>query len=204
MPGARTLLLLLPLLCVGASCDELFGDALEQIGGGGALRTVHADPKASHIKISIPKATNEHTAEFHSFDAVADVAGTELRRLEVTIQIASLTTDTPELTADLLDSEFLDVERFPTAHFESTSIEAVDGPFSTHEIAGVMRFHGVEKEVQAKATLAVELTGMSGDAELTIAPESFGIDHPAIEAEMVDEGVTIAIHLEFPFQEASP
>jgi polyisoprenoid-binding protein YceI len=174
------------------------------MGGGGAIRTQKADSTASHVRISIPKATAEHTAHFERFDATAEVAGVQLHRLEVTIQMDSLKTDTDQLTWDLSQPEFLDTKRFPTAHFESTSVEAKAGPFSTHEIVGTLQFHGVEQEVRSPATLTFGATRLTGDAEITIDPESYGIDNPALEAEMVDEGVTIAIHLEFPFKEESP
>jgi polyisoprenoid-binding protein YceI len=70
--------------------------------------------------------------------------------LEATIQTASVGTFNPRLDAHLKNPDFLDVAKFPTATFKSTSVKQTGE--RTADITGDLTLHGVTKPVVIKAT----------------------------------------------------
>ncbi|MBK5265763.1 MAG: YceI family protein [Alphaproteobacteria bacterium] len=81
-----------------------------------------------------------------------DPAQPEKASLSVEIPLKEMYTTSAKLNEHVQGPDFLDVPKFPTAKFESTSIK-VDG--TTAEITGNLTLHGVTKPV----TLDAEFTG---------------------------------------------
>lgn len=109
-----------------------------------------------------------------------DEAKPEAAQVDVTIDVAGLTTGIPEFDKHLTSKDFLDTAKYPTAIFKSTAVE-VTGK-DTANVRGSLLLHGVAKPV----TLAMKLNkigmnpinqkktaGFSGD--IVLKRSEFGI-----------------------------
>ena len=100
--------------------------------------------------------------------------------VSVEIDTTSLDSNHAERDKHLRSSDFLDVDQFPTATFESTSYRPTGE--NTADLTGNLTLHGVTKEV----TISVEHIGGGDDpwggyrqgfeGRTTIQPGDFGID----------------------------
>ena len=125
--------------------------------------------------------------------------------VEATIEAASLETREAQRDAHLKSPDFLDVEKFPTLHFKSTSLSIVrDGELA---VAGDMTIRGVTRKVH----FAVEgptpptkdpwgNTRVAISATTKINRKDFGLTwNAALETGgvLVGEDVTITLEAEF-------
>ena len=115
-------------------------------------------------------------------------------RLAVRIEVDSLRTRIPLLTAHLKRADFLDAKQFPTAAFESTRIEPQPGPGgATHRVTGEFTIHGVVRTVSFPARLVVGPDAISFDATFPIGQTAFGMAAGAEKAND-DVPVTVAVN----------
>jgi polyisoprenoid-binding protein YceI len=129
---------------------------------------------ARHLMVS--KVRGHFTAFEGGFTIDADNVGASSANLS--IQAASIDTNSGDRDGHLKSAEFLDVETFPTLTFVSTS--AVDKG-NIVEVTGDLTIHGVTKSV----VVPWEFIGVSTDpwgnvkagfeAELEISREEFGL-----------------------------
>lgn len=75
---------------------------------------------------------------------------------ELTIQAASINTNSPDRDAHLVSPDFLDVEAFPTLTFTSTTVSSQGDDII---VTGDLTIHGVTKSVDVK----YEFVGVSTD-----------------------------------------
>ena len=117
-------------------------------------------------------------------------------KVVIDIPMSGSTTTSPGFTKHLASKDLLDVEKFPTAKFVSTSV-VVDG--QTAKINGDLTLKGVTKPV----TIEVEFNGAGTvmgaykagfDGEATIKRSDFGINYalPAVSDE-------VKLHIEGEF-----
>ena len=85
-----------------------------------------------------------------------DPQNVENSRVEVTINTASITTNTADRDAHLRSADFFDVEKFPQATFRSTSVEGGADEFTIH---GELTIKDVTRPITLKAEL--EGTGVN-------------------------------------------
>jgi polyisoprenoid-binding protein YceI len=71
--------------------------------------------------------------------------------IQLSVDVASLNTEVPELTEQLLSPEFLDVNTYPQITFASTNIEMVD--VYIYQITGKVTMHGVTQEESFTAVI---------------------------------------------------
>ena len=118
-------------------------------------------------------------------------------RVSIDIPIAQVVTTSSKLNEHLQSADFLDAARFPTAHFESTSVVARG---RTARIAGNLTLHGVTKPVVLDARFIGAGTNPMNKAETvgfeattTIQRSQFGIAKyvPAV-TDAVDLRITVA------------
>jgi polyisoprenoid-binding protein YceI len=122
--------------------------------------------------------------------------------IDVTIQLASLTTKQDQRDGHLKSADFFDVEKFPTMTYKSTSV-AKNGESFT--IQGDLTLHGVTKPVELEAEASPEITSPFGGFKVGVTAkgvlnrEDFGMHwNQAMEAGgfMVGKEVTFEIDLE--------
>lgn len=118
-------------------------------------------------------------------------------RVSIDIPIAQVVTTSSKLNEHLQSADFLDAARFPTAHFESTSVVARG---RTARITGNLTLHGVTKPVVLDARFIGAGTNPMNKAETvgfeattTIQRSQFGIAKyvPAV-TDAVDLRITVA------------
>lgn len=118
---------------------------------------------------------------FNDFNGsfTVDAENPENSKVEATIQTASVDSNHAERDKHLRNDDFLDVDKYPTATFKSTSIEQTGE--DTAKITGDFTLHGVTKPV----TLDAKMIGYGDDpwggyrmgleASTTLKLSDFGI-----------------------------
>jgi len=138
------------------------------------------------------KVTGSHEG---SFGTVAGriVTGASIPEssVEVTIQMASVTTDNDDLIAHLKSPDFFSVEQFPTSTFASTSITA--NPDGTFTVVGTLDLRGIKKEITFPATITMGETGVSMTAEFSIRRQDWEIVYPGRADDLIRDEVVLKI-----------
>lgn len=205
-------LLLTSLALAGTACkSEIDGKPAAKVEDAASKKTEEpakppastttkytADPAASSIGFVGAKVTGDHKGGFERFTGEAEVTDGKPSRVAFTVEMDSLTTDADGLTGHLKSDEFFDVAKFPNATFTSTAIaeKAGDGG-ATHEITGDLELHGAKKSITFPATLKVESTAATGEAEFTINRKDFGIEYPGKPDDLIKDEVLLKIKLQF-------
>jgi polyisoprenoid-binding protein YceI len=84
-----------------------------------------------------------------------DAAKPEDTKIDVTLQTASVFTNQAERDKHISSDAFLDVAKYPTATFKSTSVKATGKDAAGHltaDVTGDLTLHGTTKPVVIKAT----------------------------------------------------
>lgn len=138
--------------------------------------------RVKHLGISwLYGRFNDFSGEF-SYDS----AKPEKSSVKVSLNVASLETDHAERNKHLRSSDFLDVEKYPSASFSSTSFKSTGE--NTYELKGNLTLFKATKEI----TLDVVKVGEGADpwggyrvgfeGKTTISPKDFGVDmSPMVE-----------------------
>jgi polyisoprenoid-binding protein YceI len=148
------------------------------------VRTVPIAPENTTITFigtHAPGAKDPRTGTFQKFSGTADIdaAKNQINSLSIEIDTTSLKAEHEEpgkavqLTNHLKNPEFLDVEQYPTAKFESTKIE--HGPDGAHTVTGNLTLHGVTKEITFPAKAEMIRFVMIFTAEFEIDRMDFGV-----------------------------
>ena len=131
-----------------------------------------------------------------------DPAKPEAAKVSIEIPMSGLTTTSAGFTKHLSSADFFDVEKFPTAKFESTSV-VVSG--QTAKITGDLTLRGVTKPVTLDARLAgagpnpmSKAATVGFHATTTIKRSDFGMTYalPAV-------GDAVELQIEAAFEKAS-
>ncbi len=122
-------------------------------------------------------------------------------KTEAVVQTASIDTNVKERDKHLMSVDFFDVEKFKEMTFKSTRVTDVVG--SKAKLHGLLKIHGVEKEVVFDLEALGEVTDPWGNqsasftATTTINRKDFGlIWNQAIETGQLLVGEEITIELE--------
>ena len=112
---------------------------------------------------------------------VYDPANPAASSIQVTTQIASVTSGVAKLDEEFLAAEYFDAARFPTASFKSTAVEAagegklkVTGDLSIHGVTQSATFDVTVNKVGEHPMRKVQAAGF--DATGTIDRTAFGVD----------------------------
>lgn len=158
------------------------------------------DQAGSRVGFVGAKVTADHEGSFTDFDGSLTLAddGTPTA-LEITVKVASLQADHPDLTTHLLSADFFDAPTFPEAKFVSTAIRDKAGEGgATHEIEGDLTLHGQTKSITFPATVEVSDALAKGTAEFKIDRTQFGITHPGMKDDLIKDEVLLKLSLQFP------
>jgi len=156
------------------------------------------NPSNSKVEFVGAKVTASHPGGFTDFSGEVDLGDPiEQSRINLTIQTASLYADKEKLTKHLKSPDFFDVEKFPTATFQSTEIrKEADG----HTITGDLTLHGVTKRISFPATIESSDSQVSANAEFSINRKDFEINYPGMQDDLIRDLVVIKLSLALPRQ----
>jgi polyisoprenoid-binding protein YceI len=139
---------------------------------------------------------------FTSFsgDAHLDEADPTNSRVDVTIDLASLTTGTEGRDNHLRSADFFDVEQYPTATFHSTNVAPLGG--DRMRVTGDLTIRGITKPVTLDVNVEGKVKDMQGKdrygftASTSFSRKDFGLEwNVALESGgwLVSDKITIAI-----------
>lgn len=144
------------------------------------------------------KVTGDHKGGFDKFSGSATVEGTKLTAMTITIEMASMTSDSPDLTGHLQNADFFDVPTHPQSKFELLSAtEKAGDKGATHELAGNLEMKGQAKKVTFPATLHISDTGVHGKAEFSINRKDWGINYEGKPDDLIKDDVALILELNF-------
>ena len=197
----QTLLILTPLLLV-AACSNPASDkpravttdaapvASQPASGERYLIT----PQNSKIEFIGAKVTGQHKGGFERFSGTIDYAGQpEKSRVSITIEVDSIFTDDPKLTAHLKTPDFFDAAKYPQSTFESTAITAGGEGGATHTIKGNLTMHGVTKSITFPAKIAVAADAITVDSTFAINRKDFGINYAGASDNLIRDDVVLTL-----------
>ena len=158
--------------------------------------TWQIDPMHTQIEFSA-KHFGMMTVRGHFTDVVAkgeiDPENPSASKIDVTISVASLTTNNPQRDNDLRSSYFLELDKYPTITFKSTRIERTGT--DTFDLTGDLTIKGITKPVTFKVKRYGEINDpMMGhriaySAEGEINRKDFGMSF-----DMLADGKIIVSH----------
>lgn len=129
-----------------------------------------------------------------------DAAKPEDTKIDVTLQTASVFTNQAERDKHISSDAFLDVAKYPTATFKSTSVKATGKDAAgnlTADVTGDLTLHGTTKPVVIKATFNGEGKDPWGgeragfNATTTVNLNDFGIKGPGPSSQTVDLDISL-------------
>lgn len=142
------------------------------------------DPVNSYISFLGTKGSAvSHEGTFATYTVTitpdeTDAANLENAQIEVTIDVASMTTDSDLLTEHLSGEDFFDIANYPEATFSSTEIVSKGG--DQYEIKGDMTVKDVTKSVTLKAEITDEYASIKWNMmryEFNVGAEGDAIDN---------------------------
>lgn len=150
----------------------------------------------SKIEFVGSKVTGSHNGSFGAFNGTIDYAGDPLKsRVNINIDVNSLTTDDPKLTEHLKTPDFFDATKFPQATFTSTEIKAGGEKGATHTVTGNLTMHGVTKAVTFPATIAVTPDVATVDSSFSINRKDFGINYAGAANNLIRDDVVLTLRI---------
>ncbi len=149
----------------------------------------------SKIEFVGAKVTGKHDGSFGQFTGTVKLVSGDPTKSQVSVEIdaASISSDNPKLTGHLKSPDFFDVEKFPKARFESTSIKAGGDKGATHTVTGNLELHGEKKSITFPATIKTEAGSTSVDAEFSINRKDFGLNYPGKVDDLIRDDVLIKL-----------
>jgi polyisoprenoid-binding protein YceI len=193
--------LLLMLVLLAVACANPADDKPEAAVGDAAPApekhegvTFVIDPEQSTLSFVGSKITGSHDGGFNRFGGTIELVDNDPTASHVTIEIdaTSLWADDDRLTEHLKSPDFFEVETYPEASFESTSIEqTADG----YTVTGNLTLHGVTKSVSFPAQIEVGESGIGARAEFFVKRFDFGIVYPGKPDDLIRDEVVIGFDL---------
>jgi len=165
-------------------------------GTSRAADTYKLDVSHSTVAFSISHLViSEVDGRFNEFDGAVKLEGNTLVAAEATIQAKSVDTGNSKRDDHLRNTDFFDVEKFPTITFVSKRVE--DG-----KIIGDFTLHGVTKEVALPYTIKGPIkdpwgkTRIGIKAEATLSRKDYGLTwNKVLEAGGVTVGDEVKIRI---------
>ncbi|MGD0674788.1 MAG: YceI family protein [Polyangiaceae bacterium] len=173
--------------------------------GPAPLVTYRFASAASSIKFTGSDAKGSREGSFGSFSGEIVVPApsvdkfpveSERSRSTVTVDIdmASLETGDPALTAELKSPRFFDVAKYPKAHFASTSMKLGGVLGATDTVTGNLDLHGVTKTIDIPATVHVDVGDVLVQADFPLNLKDFGVVYEGkTDARLNDQVVLVLV-----------
>jgi polyisoprenoid-binding protein YceI len=165
-------------------------------GSKDSTNALPINPSNSKVEFVGAKVTASHPGGFTDFSGSVELGEPiEQTQVQLTIQTESLYSDKEKLTKHLKSPDFFDVQKFPTATFESTEIKK---EAAGHTITGNLTLHGVTKQISFPATIQATDAEVSAKAEFSINRKDFGINYPGMQDDLIRDLVVIKLSLKLP------
>lgn len=178
--GLLTLAVFMTVGCGEKPIDES-GDASAPAGADDSATDADGKPFAvtpenttiKFVGIHVGDKPDPRSGEFKQVTGTIMVDGDQVTAIDIDIDTTSVSTDIEKLTNHLKSPDFFDVNQFPTAKFESTSIDYDDSETAT--VTGNLTLHGETKEISFPATITASEDSVNLKSEFTIDRTEFGM-----------------------------
>lgn len=144
----------------------------------------------SKVEFTGSKVTGKHDGGFKDLQGEVHVSNGAVAHAKVTIKTESIYSDNDRLTAHLQSADFFDVEKYPEAIFETTSISP-QGDNST--VTGNLTLHGITKPITFPAKVQVKDDAVTIKAEFSINRMDFGMKYPGKSDDLIRDGVVLRL-----------
>jgi len=153
-------------------------------------------PQNSKIEFIGSKVTGSHNGSFKQFSGTIDYLGqVEKSRVNITIEIDSITVDDDTLAKHLKTADFFDVAKFRQATFTSTEIKPGGEKGATHTVTGNFQLHGVTKSITFPATINVTTEAATVESTFSINRKDFGINYAGAADNLIRDEVVLTLHI---------
>lgn len=150
------------------------------------------DTAASALGFRGTKITGGHDGGFHDYEGTITATDTAVTGVTLTIRMPSIWSDNARLTNHLRSADFFEVERFPTATFESSQIERADSVGRKHLVTGNLTMRGVTQAITFPATITRTAEGARARAEFVIDRTKWGVVYKGQADNLISNDVTIS------------
>jgi polyisoprenoid-binding protein YceI len=178
----------------GAASDSADTTPAEtpQTDAAGAVYTF--GPETSKIEFTGSKVTGKHDGGFKEFTGQLRVEDGRLADSGIQVEIIadSLWADNGKLTGHLKNQDFFEVETYPTAAFQSTSIKPADSGVT---ITGDLTLHGVTKSISFPAQVEIANDKVHLTSEFYINRFDFDIKYAGKADDLIREEVVIRLNV---------
>jgi len=110
---------------------------------------------------------------------------------KIVIDVDSIHTEKPKLTAHLKNEDFFDVPKFPTATFAATGIAPMPEDATKQNLTGDLTMHGVTKSITFPATINVSDAAVTVKAEFHINRYDWGMEYKGNADNMIRKEVVL-------------
>lgn len=165
-----------------------------------AVESLTISNEHSRIEWVGSKVTGSHDGGFETFTGTlefnpADPTGSSIN---ITIQMASITSDNERLTGHLRTDDFFDVENHPEASFRTTEIRSNDAEDATHTIVGDLTLRGETNRISFPANIEVSDEAVKASAEFAINRRNWGINYDGMQNDLIRNEVVIKLDINAP------
>jgi polyisoprenoid-binding protein YceI len=151
---------------------------------------------ASEIHFVGSKVTGSHDGGFKSFTGSFTLADGKLVGTDhhVVIDVSSIWSDSEKLTEHLKNEDFFNVEKYPEAKFQLTSVsESGDG---SYEVSGNLTMLDNTRNITFPATATMEDDIAKIHAKFDINRKDWGIVYTGMADDLIRDEVVIELKLE--------
>ena len=145
------------------------------------------------------KITGSHDGGFRDVEGELYLDGDTVTGADVRIDAASIYSDDDQLTEHLLSPDFFEVETYPEASFQTTTLRAlapadsVEWAEATHLVTGRLAMHGQTNEVTFPAIVEVTPQAATVQAAFNIERDRWGLSYPGAPDDLIHDEVQIRI-----------
>ncbi len=157
------------------------------------------NPDNTDIEWTAAKVTRTHEGGFSAFSGAIYVDGESVTGLALSIDAASIISDTDRLTNHLKSDDFFDVAVFPEARFEATAFEAIaegtDETGATHTVTGTLTMRDHTNQIVFPASVVVNADSVSASADFLINRQLWGLAYPGQPDDLIQDEVRLRLSM---------
>jgi polyisoprenoid-binding protein YceI len=153
------------------------------------------DPAGSTLSFSGTYQGESFGGKFERFDAsiTLDAADPAAGRIDVVVDVASATTGTQEIDAQLPAAEFFNSSKFPKAKFSSSAVHDGDGGLVAD---GTLTIRDKTRPVALKLRFAPTAAGATLDADASVKRLAFDVGSGEwADTSVIGDDVAVKAHL---------
>ncbi|MBX2796058.1 MAG: YceI family protein [Myxococcales bacterium] len=155
--------------------------------------------ETSKVQALGAKVTATHPIMFKDYSGTVHVDEGKVSGVAFTVQMATLESDAEKLTQHLKTADFFDVEKFPTAEFNSSEVkDGSDVEGMTHTVTGTFTIRGETKQITFPAKVEMGEAEVTAETEFALNRKDFKIEYPGMPDDLIQDNVVLTVSLVAP------